>query len=174
MQLGLSPSFTFSTLRFSTKTAEFLVVPLAYISETKMVLSNKAILFSTLWCFLLIYYLSYSDSYVFCVFWNSSLTVASPIWPILQSMSLPVKASQNNFHTRGFSPKYTFFFFFKCEDGWIIASEIKTECYNPGNFQNIELLLMAMSSSTCCPCCLLPSLLPSGCQIQYLFYHPSS
>lgn len=119
------------------------------------------------------YYLSYSDSYVFCVFWNSSLTVASPIWPILQSMSLPAKASQNNFHTRGFSPKYIFFFF-KCEDGWIIASEIKTECYNPGNFQNIKLLLMAMSSSTCCPCCLLPSLLPSGCQIQYLFYHPSS
>lgn len=140
---------------------------------SEIVLSNKAILYSIPQCFHLLHA---SDRCVFCVFWNSSLTVASPIWPILQSTCLApwhvcclwsqsfYLCAFKDLHclvptfslisllrlvrmivTQGVFHQITFFF---CEDGWVIASENKTECYNLGNCQNIKLLAMAMSAST--------------------------
>lgn len=131
----------------------------------------------------------YSDSYIISVFWNSSLTVASPIWLILQSKCLDPCLSPTNSKfflfvfegqhhlaitsliklirmtiRQSFFPQNTLLFLFFGEDGWVIAGENKTECCGMVNCQNINLLPI-ISSSTCFLGRLLPFLLSSRHQI---------
>lgn len=65
-------------------------------SETNIILSNNDIIFHTvIFDFHLLHACS-SDSYIFSAFWKSSLTVASPIWPFLQSTCLDLCLSPMN------------------------------------------------------------------------------
>lgn len=172
---------------------------LPMFSETKIVLSNKTILYSILMMFSFhLLHAYYPDSDVFCVFWNSSLRVASPTWPVPQSTCLTPRDAcrlwSQSFSLCAFKDLHRSVPAFSLTSQLRLVRMIVTQGVlhqntvlflvrmaellpvrtNLGYCQNINLLPVAVSASTRCPWCLLPSLLPSRRQIRHPLYLPSS
>lgn len=140
-------------------------------SETKIVLSNKVILYSILCCFVFIYYISVTLIVIYFLFseipLSQLLDLSDPffsphvlthvchLW--IQNFYFCLEDQHHLAITslirlvrmtirQCFFPQNTLLFHFFGEDGWVIARENKTECCSIGNCQNTNLLPTTMSS----------------------------